>query len=586
MPDEMLTKVAEREKKFEKLWLRMDRDLDLFDLKRFQMLDYNDEAVKWAQHVTLNDPKVFAERVVAVLSAARPQWEVKLRHGEADEVTTRIEQFIQAMFYEADELLYEKMLDPFQEFSCFSAAIRGWPTARVEVYADEEGNVRFDILPMDPRYHIWESGPKGVLWSAYKTSRSRESIEDEYGAVDIPSSHPQGEDVVLTDVWTPEENIVYAVDNIVYQRDNPFGYVPVLIEPIRLRGLVGGPKDDRLEKYGDSIFAADRGLYADQNAVATILQTLNILAFRPPLGMKLEPGAEMPEEYPAEPGTVTEVADGEAIHEFPIGDVRRSAPLFYSIINGCIQRGSLVYTEYGNLQFTLSAVAIERLEQHRDQVFVPRLKALQRLYQRCAMMAIEQFVKLEKEVEIGQYGEEIAVAPKELKKRQFRINCRLATKSPEKTIASYSVAQGAREFLSGDTVRRDVLQLQDPSGEEAKILDELSAQLSPQIMKYKLALAKLRLAEDLEGRDKDAALAEAQIMLWELRQEGINVTQTGKVKGIRKAEQPTPEATQALPSGKVNTPKALEQARQPTEGQEVEREEERTMRTLMSGVEQ
>ena len=585
MPDEMLTKVAEREKKFEELWLRMDADLDLFDLAKFQLTDYDGEVVKWAQHVTLNDPKVFAERVVAILSGARPQWEVKLRGVEADEITTSIERFIQAMFYEADELLYQKMLDPLHEFSSFSAAIRGWPTARVEVYRDEESNVKFDILPMDPRYHVWESGPKGLLWSAYKTSRSRESVEDEYGAVDLPAHHPPGADVVLTDVWTPDENIIYVSDRQIHRRDNPFGYVPVIIEPVRLRGLVGGPHDDRLKKYGDSIFAADRGLYADQNAVATILQTLNILSFRPPLGMQIEPGAEMPEEYPAEPGTVTEVAEGEAIKEFPTGDVRRSAPLFYSIINGCIQRGSLVYTEYGNLQFTLSAVAIERLEQHRDQVFVPRLKALQRLYQRSAMMALEQFIKLDEEVEIGQYGEEIALAPKDLKKHQLRINCRLATKSPEKTIASYSVAQGAREFLSGDTVRREVLGLEDPSGEEAKILDELSAQLSPQIMKYKLALAKLRLAEDLEGRDKDAALAEARIMLWELRQEGINVTQTGKVKGIRKAEQPTPEATQALPSGQVNTPKALEQARQPTEGQEVEREEERTMRTLMSGVE-
>jgi len=229
------------------------------------------------------------------------------------------------------------------------------------------------------------------------------------------------------------------------------------------------------------------------------------------MSFESEDGTKMPEKPPYGPGAITGIKKGEQFLPIPYRDVTQAASFFWSIVESEWQRGTLPAVDYGNLEFPLSAVAISKLTESRDVIFQPRLQAIGLAYRGICQMLIEQFKLHELTAELGEAGEEIEYTPADLE-GSYRVATTFHTVSPEQNIANYSVAAAARGFMSDETIRRDVLKLQDPVAEERNLAEQMAAELVPEVRLFRIARALLEEAKLLKGSEAKAKKMEAMLV--------------------------------------------------------------------------
>jgi len=179
-------------------------------------------------------------------------------------------------------------------------------------------------------------------------------------------------------------------------------------------------------------------------------------------------------------GVIVSVEKGGGYRLIPVSDIRNATRLLYSMVENRLQRGSLPNIDYGNLTFPLSAVAITKLTENKDMIFVPRLQGMAMFYQQWDKMAIRQYIELGKNLTLGEEGHR-KIFPVAGLKGEYTIKRRYFSKSPEQDIANISIANAAGTLLSERTKRRDILKLRDPDGEEDLLNAETAARLNPVI---------------------------------------------------------------------------------------------------------
>ena len=477
-----LKMVEQREAELNALFARMDKEKDLYYLKAFTLKDNDGREIPNVNNLTLNDPAVFAKRAIAILAGAEMQTVVE-GEGLTDKQTTFIEGFLDGLDFAVNAQLAElRGWASAFAFYCEQIALRGRVSARCLLRMDGKKFVP-DILPLDGRYLIHEVGADGLNWVAYKTSRTKAKILAEYD-IQINSAT-----AVVTDFWDEEFNRIFISSQQAREQKNTFGYLPFVIQ------ISGGGSmlqdEDALEHEGEGVLSLNCDLYPELNRLATILHTLNELSFN--AGMQYESGAGEQAKKPTLPPYgkrfVLPVEKGGGFKPMPINDIRDSTRLLYSMLEGRIQRGSLPAVDYGNLTFPLSAVAISRLTEGRDQIFLPRIQALAMFKQQLGKMAIRQYVDGKMKVELGQGGYTQQYPYQQLK-GDYTVKYRFFTTSAEQKIADLAVARSAQGFLSDDTIRRDILKLPNPNAER----------VNPAIALYRHACSLIEEEEYIEAR--------------------------------------------------------------------------------------
>jgi hypothetical protein len=87
-------------------------------------------------------------------------------------------------------------------------------------------------------------------------------------------------------------------------------------------------------------------------------------------------------------------------------------------------------------------------------------------------MIIEQFVAGDVPVSLAsQAGKKMLFTPEDLR-GDYNIEYAFSSTSPEQDMANYEMAAAAQPFVSGDSIRRDILKLKDPDAESARIKAE------------------------------------------------------------------------------------------------------------------
>jgi len=147
-------------------------------------------------------------------------------------------------------------------------------------------------------------------------------------------------------------------------------------------------------------------------------------------------------------------------------------------------------------------------------------------------MIIDQYVNQKMKVKLGNLGFQKEYPYGELKK-DYAIKFKFFTTSPKQNIANYQIAGSAREFVSDDTIRRDILQLENPDKELAKRLSEMADQMVPTLALYKMAKAKID-----EGDDIGAQLIANQL--------GLTLQQLAQGKLGEKPAEPAPKPEKPL----------------------------------------
>lgn len=488
-----LEEMQKRETKLQTYYERVDEDENLYFLEPFVMksLDEGKEPVPNVKNVTLNDPKTYGRKAIAALTKAEQRVVITGRKMK-DEETSPIEDFCDNALISIDEFLTNMGESPLFPTQCERICLRGRIGARVGVRGGKNGTVVWDVIPWDMRYASYQPAPDGLAWASYKISKTKELIKSEHGIT------IEDDEAIVRDAYDREKEYIYINDEISKTMSHNLGYVPVVIAQSEGGTTLKNP--DRAASEGESIYESVRSLYEDLNIVATVVQTMNIMAFKRPLQYESEDGtrAKLPKKPPYGVGSVTAVEKGGGFKTMPIDEVMNSTRMIWSILETRIQRGSFSAADYGNLTFPLSAVAIAKLTGEKDEIFLPRLSGLATFYQRLLRMIIKQFQVFKLKTQIETEGKVKLWTPAELK-GNYEIKFKYDATSPEQNIANYSVAAAAGNIVSNRFKREEIIKLKNPSKMELEIDSEMADQLIPNLRLYKLAKAKFALGQTVEA---------------------------------------------------------------------------------------
>jgi len=480
------------------LFGRMDEDENLYFLSPYKMmrLDNPAQEMKGVANVTLNDPLIYTQKGIAILGGATRQTIVEGR-DLSDKKTTKIEEFLDDVFYMIDEWLVKLGKLGLDAFVNEQLGIRGRLSARVCIRIDPAKGFVPDVLPIDTRYYVDDTDGQNLVWGGHWFTESKAQIEREYSKPGDRQVTLESESE-LVDFWNPEMNFVFADKQIIREQPNPYKEVN-FVRTICPSGSTLNSATAK-EHEGESLLWANRDLWQEKNRIMSILQTMTINNLYG--GLQLEtPDYKTqgkPKESPYEQLTIQAVPPGGGYKPIPMRDIQNATRTAYSILETCLQRGSLATIDYGTLTFPLSAIAITRLSGSRDDIFLPRIQAKALFYQALSKMIIKQCITLAETLELGKEGSTNSYTPADLD-GDYTIKYRFYTETQEQMIANLSIANASQGYLSPDTIRRDVLKLKDPDGEKTKFLSEQAEMKDEVLFLYRRACELIEDEKPLEA---------------------------------------------------------------------------------------
>ena len=507
--------IKETAQEFQPLFKRMDADSDMYNQIEYQLRDLETNQIsKEVVNLTMNDPKVFADRAQAFMNDASSQTVVEGR-GLSPKDTVLIENFDADIRYEIDQRLGLRDIPSLNSFLIEQSCIRGSLGARY-VSWDDDGRFVPDLLPGDSRYLIYEYGDRELERAAFRTVRSRASILEKYPVAEFNNAKSGA----IWEEWTKAWCRIWLGNpaqfaeegTILKEFENVFGYVPFVIQGVGAGSML---QDEASKSHKfESIFANNRLLYEHLNMMGSILQTLNYMTFNRVHLWESDAGTGA--RKPPKPGSRKTIAidkGTKGLFPMDVADIKNATRLFYALLLGAIQRGSLPNIDYGNLTFPLSAVAIAKLTASKDAIFSPRLQAISLFLRKLHYMIRDQYVLGGYEVELGEEGMERTYKASDLDKK-YKISYNFHSISPEQDIANYAVAQQAMAIgMSTETVFTRIIKLQDPMGEIMKSRAERAERIDPVIALFRYGHALIDQGTEESFLESDLVAVKIENML-------------------------------------------------------------------------
>ncbi len=488
--------VTDKLNEMKALFDRMDEDEDLYLLEPYEMYKlppYNSSKEKDVANVTLNDPLLYAKKAIAIVGSYERTAVIE-SNERTDKKTTKLENFLDDVFYMVDEWLKKRGTSGLDAFINEQACVRGGIPARVCIRLNED-NIIPDVVPVDRRWFPYEVSEGGMAWSAPITKRNKSQIEREYPGSNL-SLKVTGNEVV--DFWDLEKEVVYVEKNIVKEQPNPYGYVPFVHSICPIGCML--TSDDALEHEGESIFWPNRDLWKEKNETTTILKTLSRKALKG--GLEIQRSLNSPDrgkkpaDSPFQEDVVIETEIGGGFRQLPVNDIRSATRLLYSILETCLQRGELTALDYGTLTFPLSSVAIMNLMGARNDIFAPILSMIASFYQSLSRMIIDQCHSLGQTIKIGHPGGYNIYSPSDFE-GEFTINYHFSLLTKEGTAADSALAKSLRGVVSDDYILRKILKVENPDGMKFELKSEEAERVDEVLFLY-------RRARSLLEKDKPA----------------------------------------------------------------------------------
>uniref|UniRef100_A0A6M3KWX3 Portal protein n=1 Tax=viral metagenome TaxID=1070528 RepID=A0A6M3KWX3_9ZZZZ len=474
------------------LYNRQDIDKDLFYQRPFVMRDsVSGLPIKDVYNVTFNDAAVFGHRTISLLSAVNETIVVSGK-GMTDADTSYIEQFLYAAFWEADQRLIRRGEPTLKQSNSQYSSLRGRLATRVLVRI-EGGKLLIDILPWDARHVTYKFGTKGLAQIGYETTRSKADIKAEYNK-DI-----SGKEETVVDIYTQDKHLLYIGTEEVKDEKHECDETPCIYTIVSAGSML---KDsDSLGHQGESIYALNRHIYPEINEMASVLKTQNMQGFMAGLEYASLLGAEGNvdfEENPRAPGAITAVETGGGFRPIPTNDMKNATRQYISLLQTRAQWGSVSSIDYGNLTFPLSAVAIARLKESKDQIFWPRLDTMAIHKRALARQIIRQYIKKNKPTVMGEEGKAIKFDPAKLDK-DYTIEFKYFAQTPEEEMANTAHAtQQLAMGLPKHYVYTHTMNFENPTEVLMQGVAEEAEELSPDI-KLRRHMVSLYMQDTPDG---------------------------------------------------------------------------------------
>lgn len=450
-------------KNFEPLWRRMDEDLNLYYIEKFFLEDKAGKPLEDVSNITLNDPRVFGDAAMAILSLDKRTTDIT---GVDASIQDKLEQEIEKYLYVNDESLSDELIEPLDTCFNFFSLFRGWIGALPLMYKDGDKYLP-TIRPLDPRWMTWEVGKKGFRQASYRFRVGRLEAEETY-----KKTLGTKADVELSCVWDDKEfNIFQSTDGRIASGAIPLktvthnlGFCPVIVVPVPTQPLlIGTGKDygEALSRQGESVYAPVRTLIPALNEVASIWATINKQQFMTPLAYTGT--RDLKGESIFGFGIVVQLNENEKLEPIPLRDMTPSAQALFGQLFARWERATMSSVNFGQLSFELSALAVADVKSDRDKVIVPRRKVKTVAYRKICSALRRQITEHCFEADIDK--EDAIEIDKDIFKDKFSVNFTYDSISPQENIANAQLAQQLKAIgFPDEWIFRNVMRVEDPSG--------------------------------------------------------------------------------------------------------------------------
>ena len=466
---------------------RMDDDHRLYRLEPY-------DAGDGYQSYTSNEPQVFADKIISFLTSSELIVRIPANGNEREQrqINNDKERFLIGALRAADDTLCMRMVPRIRDQLAWYIVLRGWYAGRVLLVKDKEEKTTIDITPWDPINTYWGESSSGLTWACYKIKKTSKEIKEQYG-IKIDTT-VQGIDsgVDVYDFYDREDNYVVMDDKILKKRTK-HGHdgVPVFIgmvgsTPLIQSDVIGS---ESIADVGESIFKANRSNYEDSNFMLSTMLELTARSRKQGLKVKSRDGTKTLEEDPYKEGTEIALAQGEDVEPLGMMDMAKESGAFMSMVSGEIQRGSLPYSVYGQVDFQLSGYAINTLKQGVESVIHPRIQSMERAYRSIFHMLSHQYASGSFEaVEVsGQDRERMyfsAEITPEIVKKGGEPEVKIVSQLPQDDMSRFSQAQIAREgetpLLPDIFIRDMILGMQDTDQIEDMLREQSAERALPE----------------------------------------------------------------------------------------------------------
>ena len=515
------------------IFQRMDEDEKLWTAEPYILTDAKGDKLEDVISTTMNDARVFGERVLAVLNESKELVEV---NGQRDgkELTGHQSKLIEDWWYDlmylADEHLNDALMPALDAYLWEQIAIRGRLGSRL-LMSQEQHNFDVDILPVDMRKCVYSIGRRGLSKVAFWDTLDKDTCKEEY-----PDYHPTGDATLRWDYWDNLEEVIFLDGKFYEAIPNKLGHPPFVIQLCQ-QGTFLDTTQRALRMRGESIYSANRDLYPELNRIASIMQTMNMLSLSPPQVLKSVSGKKLPEDPIYRLGRVLALETTEGLQKIDAPDIQASTRFFEALLGGALQRGSISNIDWGNLQFQLSQVAIATLASASKQVFTPRIKTMERFKRMLCREAIWQFTSFNMSADIGRTGKKRTYTANDLR-GDYTVDFEYLTALPEETASSYGLANMASRWMDDRSIRKNILKYRDYDDIDEKYLAQTAQKVSR-------ALGLFQMAEALERQGRKD---EAKLLLVEVGQtlQGVAGQEVAKMTGLEVPEASPQAKAEAL----------------------------------------
>ena len=524
-PAQITALVDDSERYSSLLQARMEEDWDLLTLEPF-------DAGKGYREYTSNEPLTYFGKMTSALASG----ELKVRiptaraRREKREREAAAERFYIGILEANDERLLGLGQPRLQDSLASLINLRGWYCGRSILVQDPvTGQVYPDITAWDPLHVFRGMGPKGLKWICHKSKMTAADVWAAYGVDSSGGLQTNGFRAGVWDLsstdgdpgvdvydWYDEENNIVVVGGKYAKPPTP--HTPLRRVP-SFFGAVGHlpliqslnrTSQDNLRYQGESIYAANRRIYAKVNLIYSTM--LQLVALSRDHAFYIT-GGDGTKQLPANPfleGSQFSLPEGYTFNIVELLEMSRDTGAFLGLVSAEIQRGALPYSTYGQLAFQLSGYAVNLLKQATDAPIMPRGQAMENAYYQICRNIGDQFATgAYGAMQLRGYGQNREWFDEEFEPAMIvglpSLRVTLKVNTPQDEMQKMQMARLASEgpwpLLPNRHIWDVILDIQDTDSLEDAIKEQVGERLLPEA-----ALMVLLQAAERQGRPELAQL--------------------------------------------------------------------------------
>ena len=416
-PAQLRRRIQLREQALQSIYARFDGDFNLRIGKLFSGIDNDLYDSEDFLHYTSNEPQNFGKKITNWYNNA--SLIIRIDTEGRSESLTRVDSAKERLGYgflnAIDKRLKRKGQNPLRNQSGWQIAIRGPVFARTMLRVDQQGETIVDVTPWDPRNVIWDYGPDGLAWCAYKIAKTRDQIQREYGIqLDNATDEFNAQDqtgIVIYDFYDDVINAVFTEDMQMLKPPSPhmmpripvayaFGGTMPLLSNATTSGSSSGTGSassastpDAIKYFSESIYENNREVYKWENYLMSIGLHLAAEARDPKKLISSNDGTRTLDADASLPGAEIPISvrNMESIVNIPSVEMTQTASQMLGLIQSQVQQGSLSPIHFGNTPFSLSGYAINSLGVSAEEKIQPVIEQGEDFYLMMLELLMEQY---------------------------------------------------------------------------------------------------------------------------------------------------------------------------------------------------